>query len=78
MCLFHNGENVDRELAELFCKITTKLIHSRSLCESKLITDNLNDIIEMMSQYCDSSPDNLIRKQISNILDNWQKQKKLL
>ena len=65
---------MDREQAELFCKIAAKLSYSKSLTNDIVLRNSLDDILEMMSLYCDTAPDNLLRNNVNVVVEhkNWQ------
>jgi hypothetical protein len=66
--------SMDKEDALLFCKIASKLSYSKSLTNDKIIRNSLDDILEMISLYCDTAPDNLLRNNIDIVVEhkNWQ------
>ena len=65
---------MDNELALLFCKIAAKLSYSKSLTNDSVLKNSLGDILEMISLYCDTAPDNLLRNNINAVVEhkNWQ------
>ena len=66
--------SMDKEDALLFCKIAAKLSYSKSLTNDKILRNSLDDILEMISLYCDTAPDNLLRNNIDIVVEhkNWQ------
>jgi hypothetical protein len=66
--------SMDKEDALLFCKIAAKLSYSKSLTNDNLLRNSLDDILEMISLYCDTAPDNLLRNNIDVVVEhkNWQ------
>jgi hypothetical protein len=66
--------SMDKEDALLFCKIAAKLSYSKSLTNDIVLRNSLDDILEMISLYCDTAPDNLLRNNINVVVEhkNWQ------
>jgi hypothetical protein len=71
---------MDKEQALLFCKIAGKLSYSKSLTQDIVLKNSLDDILEMISLYCDTAPDNLLRNNIDVVMEhkNYQIQKGLV
>ena len=67
-------DSMDKEDAILFCKIAAKLSYSKSLTNDNILRNCLDDILEMISLYCDTAPDNLLRNNIDVVVEhkNWQ------
>ena len=60
----------NREQAELFCKIASKISYSKSLTDDRTLRNSLSDILEMISLYCDTAPDNLLRNNVEVVLEH--------